>query len=713
MSDLSALAWPLSGLGEATLALARRRGLSPRLEMEMPAPPALLEQGGRDAVGRWIQAVADWAGLEAEAVEAPYPEVETLVRGAGPALVRLPDGGGARFLALVRGGRRRVVLLDPALRLRHVRPEAVRAALCDALEAPIRPEVERLLDDAGVAPRLRARARTALLRQRLSTTRIGDGWLLRLRPGASFWRQVQLARLPGRLLGLVAAHVLHYALWLLSWWMVGRAALEGRLDRGWLVAWALLLVTLVPFQLLVTWLQGRLAIGAGALLKGRLLAGALRLEPDELRHQGAGQLLGRVIESQTLESLALTGGFLGLVSGIELLVCVALLAVGAGGLTQALALAVWIAVALLFSSRYWRRRRLWTETRLRMTHDLVEGMVGHRTRLAQEDAERWHEAEDGALERYLDVSRGMDRAAAGVHALVPRGWLVLGLLGLVPALVWGRPSPAALAVSIGGVVLAYRAFGSMAAGLVHLAGAAIAWQEVAPLFHAAARPEPSGSPALVLGIRPGVPRERDERALLEAHNLVFRYHDRIDPVVRGGSLRIGRHERLLLEGPSGGGKSTLASLLCGLRIPDAGLLLLDGLDRQSLGAEGWRRRVVFAPQFHENHVLTGTFAFNALLGRAAASGPQDAAEVEAVCRALGLGDLLDRMPAGLSQMVGETGWQLSHGERSRLYIARALLQGAELILLDESFAALDPENLGRALQYVLDRAPTLLVVAHP
>jgi len=64
-------------------------------------------------------------------------------------------------------------------------------------------------------------------------------------------------------------------------------------------------------------------------------------------------------------------------------------------------------------------------------------------------------------------------------------------------------------------------------------------------------------------------------------------------------------------------------------------------------------------------------------------------------------------------MVGETGWQLSHGERSRLYIARALLQGADLILLDESFAALDPESLERALGYVLERADTLLVIAHP
>ena len=71
------------------------------------------------------------------------------------------------------------------------------------------------------------------------------------------------------------------------------------------------------------------------------------------------------------------------------------------------------------------------------------------------------------------------------------------------------------------------------------------------------------------------------------------------------------------------------------------------------------------------------------------------------------------MPGGLQQMVGETGWQLSHGEKSRLYLARALLQRADLLILDESFAALDPESLQRALAFVLTEAPSLVVIAHP
>lgn len=104
--------------------------------------------------------------------------------------------------------------------------------------------------------------------------------------------------------------------------------------------------------------------------------------------------------------------------------------------------------------------------------------------------------------------------------------------------------------------------------------------------------------------------------------------------------------------------------------------------------------------------------FNLLMGRRGLLGETDAGEAETICRELGLGSLLERMPTGMFQMVGDTGWQLSHGERSRVYIARALLQNAELIVLDESFAALDPENLRLALECVQRRARTLLVIAH-
>lgn len=453
-----------------------------------------------------------------------------------------------------------------------------------------------------------------------------------------------------------------------------------------------------------------------------------------LPHLGVGQLLGRVIESEVIESMAITGGFLGLAALVELAMAGFVLGAGAGSGLHVLLLLAWAAGAGLLALRYYRRRRRWTEERLAMTNDLVERMVGHRTRLAQEARGLRNDGEDEALEHYLDTSRGLDRTAVALQVLLPRGWFLVGVLGLAPAFVGGERGTGFLAVAVGGVVLAYQAFRNLAEGLERLTAAAIAWERVRPFWQAAARRDPAGHPTFAATralppapTGPTLPqRQRGEqkgpagvspggngRPLLEGHDLVFRYPDRAEPVLRGAEVRVGAGDRVLLEGVSGGGKSTLASILAGYRVPQSGLLLLHGLDRETLGAQGWRRHVVLAPQFHDNHVLLGTFAFNALMGRGWPPRPADLEEAERVCRALELGPLLDRMPAGLHQMVGETGWQLSHGERSRLYLARALLQGAEVILLDESFAALDPQTLQQALTFVLRQAPAVLVIAHP
>jgi ATP-binding cassette subfamily B protein len=439
-------------------------------------------------------------------------------------------------------------------------------------------------------------------------------------------------------------------------------------------------------------------------LKQRLFFGSLRLDPDSIRHQGAGQLLGRVLESEALEALALSGGFLALVALIEIIVAIFVLAFGAGGLLQSALLFLWMLVAAWIAWRYFQRNRDWTDVRLRMTHDLVESMAGHRTRLAQLAADRWHDGEDEALENYLKSSKAMDQSTARLIALVPRGWLVVGLLGLAPALVHGSPSSGRIAIAVGGTLLAYRAWKRLAAGAWQLAGAAVAWQRTSVLFNAATRQELPGSLAAVT--------TTNSPLVVDARDLVFRYSDRTAAVLEAANLQIPMGSRVVLEGPSGGGKSTLVSLLTGMREPSSGRILIDGFDRATLGAAQWRRRLAAAPQFHENHVLAETFAFNLFLGHPAVLTPADFEEAQSICIELGLGDLLRRMPAAMLQMVGETGWQLSHGERSRLYVARALLQDAELVVLDESFAALDPENLKLAVECVAKRARSLLVIAH-
>jgi ATP-binding cassette subfamily B protein len=688
--------WPPSRLGEALCFLTAGPSLA------NPQPPI---PQGIGSLARWLESAALTLGFEAQPSETPYSDFERHLPKMCPALIHIPTNDGPAFLALLPGS----TLLTPDLERVRVSPAAIRSALCSSMEAPVLLEIQEMLDRAQIPPAKQARARDALLRERLSSKRIRGIWLLRLPPGADFWKQLRHAHIPRRLLALASAHAVQYGLWILAWYIVGSNALRGTPARDWLVPWALLLLTLVPLRVLITRLQGWVAIGAGALLKQRLFFGSLRLEPDSLRHQGAGQLLGRVLESEAVEALALSGGFLALVALIEIIASMFVLAAGAGGLLQSALLFVWLLIAAALAWSYFRRNRDWTGVRLAMTHDLVESMAGHRTRVAQLPADRWHDGEDEALEEYLRSSQAMDRSTISLLALVPRGWLILGLLGLVPAFVRGADSPASIsqgsiAIAVGGVLLAYRAWRRLAAGAWQLAGAATAWQRTSVLFNAAARPDLPGSL--------NAPEAAETSPVVEARDLSFRYSDRAQPVLHNANLRIAMGDRVVLEGASGGGKSTLVSILAGVREPSSGSVLIHGHDRKILGAAEWRRRLAAAPQFHENHVLAETFAFNLFLGRPSVLGPADFEEAQAICDELGLGPVLERMPAGMLQMVGETGWQLSHGERSRLYIARALLQDAELVVLDESFAALDPENLKRAVECVIKRARSLLVIAH-
>ncbi|MDQ6707368.1 MAG: ABC transporter ATP-binding protein/permease, partial [Acidobacteriota bacterium] len=689
--------WQPSRLGDAIALLARTGGVASRdaRGMEVANPDSSVASGfGASA---WIERAAGRLGCEAEPLETTFGDLERQIADLETALLRLPGGA---YLAILRGGNRTAIVLTPE---RSTRAVPLRE-ICDAIREPVesrrRSEIEALLYEAGVPARQLAKSTRSILREQLGATRFADCWMLRVPPGAATWRWLRQTNAPANALGLTLFHTIQYLLWVLSWWVMGQSALQGRVDRGWLLAWALLLFTLIPFRLLSTWLQGLLAVGVGGLLKQRLLAGALRLHPEEMRHQGAGQFLGQALEAETVETLALNGGIAGLLASVELAVASVVLG------RYALVLLAWWILTLALSWRFLKNYQRWTEARLGMTHQLVEGMVGHRTRLAQQRRDQWHEEEDRKLDNYVAHSTSLDRSGTMLIAAVPRGWIVAGLLALAPAFVAGSPSNSETAVALGGILLAYLAFKRLTGSLSDMAAAWVAGKRISHLFAAAERREIEGE----------LSRVEDspaDQTALETDAIAFRYRDRGEPVLRACSLRIARGDRILVEGPSGGGKTTLVSILAGMRQPESGTLIAGGLDFPTLGARRWRKRVVSAPQFHENHMLTETLAFNLLMGRRWPPTPDDMEQAEVLCRELGLGELVDRMPGGLLQIVGESGWQLSHGERSRVFMARALLQNAGVVILDESFAALDPETLQTALRCALRRSETLLVVAHP
>jgi ATP-binding cassette subfamily B protein len=491
-----------------------------------------------------------------------------------------------------------------------------------------------------------------------------------------------------RLIAFAAAHTAAYVLFVLSWVVIGGAAFSGGVDASDFFTWAALLVGAVPCNLLATRLQSTIALSLGGSLRRRLLRGTLGLDPDEMRGRGVGRMLGRVLDVEAVETLAVGGGLLGLVACVELVI--AGVALAAGSVVTLAILAVWVAVTVTLAWRYLRTRGRWTDARLDLTDDLVAKMLGHRTRLAQQPPADWHTGEDHSLAGYEKLSRAMDRRLAVLLAVCPRGWIVAGALGL-----WA--SSADLAVGVGGVLLAAGALRSLTSGLATIADTTTAWANLKPLLAKHRTEIPTVTPA------PASP-------LLSAENLSFRYPG--NSVLDRVSLRIRTGDRVLLDGVSGSGKSTLVSLLAGLRRPQDGTLLLHGRSLADIGEQQWRRQIVLAPQFHENHLILGSLAFNLLLGRGWPAGPSDLDDARAVCRRLGLGPLLDRMPAGLQQIVGETGWQLSHGERSLVFLARTLLQGSDLIILDETFGALDPLTRHQALIVAAEAAPALIVVDH-
>lgn len=708
-SFLATLLWPMDRLGEAMVALARHHGL---ITTAKPLrSPAISDPA---AIDRWLIAAGDSLGVEVEPVTVTHSEADRALAAMYPALVRLPDG-----ILLVVGHRRgRLACLARDGVIRTTARAAVIRSLQLRHEVPHRTRIAALLANTNLSASARERAEDGMLAEFLARTPVLQGWLLRLPPSARFTRQIRAAGLLRLAVVLTASHAAQYLLFLLSWWTIGRAVLQGHLAPGWLWGWALLLLALVPLLMLSTWCQGKLAIGLGMLLRRRLLAGALALPPEMINRDGVGGLLGRTIEASSVERLALGGGFLSALALLELMLAAPVLVAGAGGWVHLVLLVGWLALSVTLGIRLARARFHWTDQRLALTGLTVERIVGHRTRLAQEVPERWHDGEDEALTSYLDHSQQLDRRSLALLVLVPRGWLIAGLVTLAPAFIAGT-DVFALGTAVGGVIIAWLSLARLGGGIDQLATAYVAWQRVAPLFHAAAGVFPAEVKATRPPRGPAAPEytistpAANHEPVLEAIDLSFRHANRTTDVLSGCDLTIRHGDRILIQGASGSGKSTLASLLTGMQMPRSGLLLARSLDMSCLGEAGWRTRVSAAPQFHENHVLTETFAFNLLMSRSWPPRQEDLVEATAICEELGLRPLLDRMPGGMFQMVGESGWQLSHGEQSRLFIARALLQRCDVVILDESLAALDPENMAATLRCMRARAPTLVVIAHP
>ena len=189
-------------------------------------------------------------------------------------------------------------------------------------------------------------------------------------------------------------------------------------------------------------------------------------------------------------------------------------------------------------------------------------------------------------------------------------------------------------------------------------------------------------------------------------NVSFAYRSD-DPILEELSFRIAPGEHVAIVGPTGSGKTTIIRLLCRLYEPQAGRILLDGVDIRELPVALLRRRL--------GVVLQDTFLFS---GNVADNLRLDAdlsdAQLEGLCRDLGLQPLLGRLEAGLATELRERGANLSSGERQLLAVARVAIREPSVLVMDEATAFLDPSTeatLQRDLESLL-QGRTAIVIAH-
>ncbi len=195
---------------------------------------------------------------------------------------------------------------------------------------------------------------------------------------------------------------------------------------------------------------------------------------------------------------------------------------------------------------------------------------------------------------------------------------------------------------------------------------------------------------------------------IEFKDVSFAYPGHQEPALRHIDLSIAPGQTIAFVGMSGGGKSTLVSLLPGFYSASSGEILLDGQNIDTIALTSLRSQIAMVSQ--QVVLFDDTLAANIAYGDAA----PDRQRVEAAAAAAFLSDVIDGLPDGLETRLGDNGSRLSGGQRQRVAIARAIYKDAPILILDEATSALDTEA-ERAVQAALEhlmQGKTTLVIAH-
>ena len=210
-----------------------------------------------------------------------------------------------------------------------------------------------------------------------------------------------------------------------------------------------------------------------------------------------------------------------------------------------------------------------------------------------------------------------------------------------------------------------------------------------------------------------VPLTKPVRGEVAFEQVGFAYSPDLPEVLADVDLHIAAGEVVALVGPSGAGKTTIASLLPRFWDVTSGRVTLDGVDIRHLSFADLRGAIGIVPQ--EPALFSGTIRQNIAYARSDEAGPRPADdEIIAAARAAHALEFIERLPAGLDTTVGERGVKLSGGQRQRLAIARVFLKNPAVVVLDEATSSLDTES-ERAIEAAMEdllRGRSTLIIAH-
>jgi len=194
---------------------------------------------------------------------------------------------------------------------------------------------------------------------------------------------------------------------------------------------------------------------------------------------------------------------------------------------------------------------------------------------------------------------------------------------------------------------------------------------------------------------------------VELKNVTFSY-DESKKALSNISLKIGSGQTVAFVGPSGGGKSTLASITARFFDPQSGSVLIGGVDVRDIGKEELMNTVSFV--FQNSKLIKASILDNVKLGNPYATE----AEVMSALRAAQCMDIIEKFPQGVNTVIGSKGVYLSGGEAQRIAIARAMLKNSPIIILDEATAFADPDNETKvqAAFNELAKGRTVIMIAH-